>query len=175
MTSSSSRHLPARACEGFRVALAPSGHYRRHREMRTPRIRTPAALATRAAERSTITRGLSVCAALAACCWLPATAGAAPRDVIRVGGPSAPSDPKVAVVASGDSRAGRSFSVVNGKGRKVLSGRLRGAPGSPAPWRRAATADLSKVTAPGSYTVRVGKLSSPKWVVAADARSRQVR
>jgi hypothetical protein len=61
--------------------------------------------------------GLAGVAALA----LPVGAAAAPHDVIRTGGPSAPSDPKVAIVASSDLLAGRGFTVVNGKGKRVAA------------------------------------------------------
>jgi len=42
---------------------------------------------------------------------LAAPAAAAPPTVIRTGGPSAPGDPKLAVVAGG--KAGKRFTVVN--------------------------------------------------------------
>jgi hypothetical protein len=101
-------------------------------------------------------------AALALC----APASAAPRPVIRVGGPSAPADSKVAIVASSRRLAGRRFEVVGARGGRVLSGRLRPAAGSPAPWRFAARADLSAISRPGAYRVRVGGLRSPPWVVS---------
>ncbi len=96
----------------------------------------------------------------------PAAAVAAvPPPVIRTGGPSRPADPKIAVVASDRPLAGRAFTVVDRSGRVVLRGRLRPATGTPKPWRHAATADLSKVTRKGTYTVRaVGRRSRP-WKV----------
>ncbi len=96
-------------------------------------------------------------------------AAAAPPNLIRVGGPSAPSDPKLAVVASSDSLAGRRFVVTGRGGRVVLRGRLRRAAGSPDPWKHAAIADLSKVKAPGRYRVRVGDLRSRPWQVSSTA------
>ncbi len=96
-------------------------------------------------------------------------ASGAPPDTIRVGGPSAPTDPKLAIVASRRSLAGRGFTVSGASGGVVLRGRLRRAPGSSAPWRRAAIADLSAVTAPGSYRVRVGTLRSKPWQVDSAA------
>jgi hypothetical protein len=75
----------------------------------------------------------------------------------------------VAIVASSRSLVGRGFAVEDASGRVVLRGRLRRAPGAAAPWRRAAVADLSAVTAPGSYRVRVGGLRSKRWRVDATA------
>jgi endoglucanase len=100
---------------------------------------------------------------------------AAPPDVIRTGGPSAPSAPKVAVVGTSQRVAGDRFRVVNGAGRTVLRGRLKPARGSPRPWRFAATADLSGISKPGRYRVRAaGEVSRP-WVVDRGAVSRLVR
>jgi endoglucanase len=59
------------------------------------------------------------------------------------------------------------FDVLKGR-RVVLRGRLRRAPGTAAPWRRAFRADLTKLRAPGRYVVRVGRLRSRPWVVRAD-------
>lgn len=106
-------------------------------------------------------------------CAAPAVA--APPSAIRTGGPSAPGDSKVAVVAAGTPLAGRRFTVVTASGRTVLRGALRRAAGSPAPWRFAATADLSAVKAPGRYRVRAAGLTSPPWTVSAGARSALVR
>ena len=84
---------------------------------------------------------------------LAAPAVAAPRPVIRTGGPSAPGDPKVAVVAGG--KAGKRFTVVNNaSGRVVKRGRLKRAKGSAKPWRRAATADLGVLEAGRSALVQ---------------------
>ncbi len=92
-------------------------------------------------------------------------ATAAVPDAIRVGGPSSPADVKIAIVGSRVARTGRGFSVLDSGGRTVLRGRLRAAAGTAAPWRRAATADLSALRRPGSYRVRVGRLTSRPWVV----------
>src|SRR5215208_6778006 len=105
----------------------------------------------------------------------PAVASAAPPDVIRTGGPSRPADAKVAVVASARNLAGRQFRVLDGSGATVLRGKLRRAPGARAPWKRAALADLSAITAPGSYRVAVGRLRSRAWVVADDAPAGAIR
>jgi hypothetical protein len=99
-------------------------------------------------------------------------AAAAPPTVIRTGGPSAPGDPKLAVVAGG--RAGKRFAVVNASGRVVKRGRLKRAKGSAKPWRRAATADLG-VLRPGRYRVRAAGRTSRPWVVSDAARSALVR
>jgi endoglucanase len=113
--------------------------------------------------------------AVAASVVLAASAAAAPPDVIRAGGPSAPRDPKVAIVATAHAVTGHRFRVVNASGGTVLRGRLRKATGSARPWRFAATADLSSLRKPGRYRVlAAGKRSRP-WIVARDARSRLVR
>ena len=101
-----------------------------------------------------------------------APAAAAPPTVIRTGGPSAPGDPKLAVVAGG--KAGKRFTVVNASGRVVKRGRLKRAKGSPKPWRRAATADLGVLKA-GRYRVRAAGKTSRPWVVSPTARSALVR
>ncbi len=107
---------------------------------------------------------------------VPSRAASGPPNVIRVGGPSDPDDPKIAVVGSSTNLAGSRFRVVDeATGLVVLSGRLRRAPrsrvrgGGPAPWAYAETADLSAVTTPGSYRVRVGRKRSDVWVVKDDA------
>ena len=101
----------------------------------------------------------------------PASAAAAPPDVIRTGGPSRPPDAKVAVVATAKPTAGKRFRVLDSVGATVLSGKLTRAPGKATPWKRATLADLSAVTAPGTYRVVAGKLRSRPWVVADDAAS----
>jgi hypothetical protein len=90
---------------------------------------------------------------------------ASPPSVIRTGGPSAPGDTKVAIVASAGNLAGKRFRVLDASGAVVLSGKLGRAPGRAAPWKRAATADLSAVGTPGTYRVAVGRLRSRPWVV----------
>jgi hypothetical protein len=77
-------------------------------------------------------------------------------DQIRVGGPAAPSDSKVAVVGSADPLVGEQFTVVAANGRTVMTETLQAADESPSPWQHAARADFSAVTAPGSYVINVG-------------------
>ncbi len=99
----------------------------------------------------------------------PAAAGATPT-VIRVGGPSAPGDAKVAIVASERNLGGRPFSVIR-DGSVVLRGRLRPAPGSSRPWAHAYRANLSRVEQIGRYRVRAaGETSRPWRVVGANTR-----
>jgi hypothetical protein len=100
---------------------------------------------------------------------------AAVPDTIRVGGPSAPADPKVAIVASEGRLAGRRFTVRTSAGRAVLVGTLRPAEGSPSPWRHAARADLSEITSPGSYGIEVGSLRSPPWKIDPSAERELLR
>ncbi len=94
-------------------------------------------------------------------------ASAAPPDAIRVGGPSKPEDAKVAIVASKARLAGRTFRVLDAQNRTVLRGKLKKAPGSSAPWRNAAVADLGAVRAEGRFRVAVGALRSRAWIVRA--------
>jgi hypothetical protein len=93
-----------------------------------------------------------------------AAAAGVPHTVIRTGGPSAPGDPKVAIVASRGAVAHHRFSVVGPHG-VVLRGRLKGVAGDPDPWRHAASADLSRVRKPGQYRIRAGGVTSRAWVV----------
>jgi hypothetical protein len=105
---------------------------------------------------------------------LVAAAGV-PDTVVRTGGPSAPGDPKVAIVASQQPLAGKRFKVV-GKGGVVLRGRLRGVPGEADPWRHAAAADWSGVRRPGRYRVVArGARSRPWTVTRASAIPRLLR
>ena len=97
---------------------------------------------------------------------VPATAAATP-GAIRVGGPSAPSEAKVAVVGADRSLAGSRFVVRDRGGKVVERGKLKRAPGKPDPWKHAYLADLSEVREPGSYRVFAGGLSSRAWKVAA--------
>ncbi len=106
---------------------------------------------------------------------LPASAPAAPATAIRVGGPSAPGDAKVALVGTGARLAGRRFTVVDRRGRTVLRGRLTAASGSPSPWRRVWRADLSRITRPGAYRVRAAGRTSRAWTVRSGASSAPVR
>ena len=109
---------------------------------------------------------LTLMSALTAC-----AAQAAPPDAVRVGGPSAPADSKIAIVGSATRLAGKRFTVVDPGGKTVLSGKLTASPGTPAPWKFASRADLSKITTPGSYKVRVGRLTSRAWVVKTGAQT----
>lgn len=103
--------------------------------------------------------------ALAAMLIHPPTGLAAPATAIRTGGPSAPGDAKIAIVAGGSSLRGAPFRVWRG-GRVVLRGRLRPAPGSAAPWPSAFRADLSSIRRPGAYRLRVAGLTSRPWRVS---------
>ena len=63
-----------------------------------------------------------------------AGAGAAgPPSVIRVGGPSAPDESKVAVIGSNHDLRGHRFSVSDGDGDVVLRGKLNRRPGPAGP------------------------------------------
>ncbi len=89
-------------------------------------------------------------------------------EVLRVGGPSAPGDTKIALLSSSVNRAGQPFDVIDATGNKVLTGTLaKGV--NPAPWKFAATADLSAISIPGAYQVRAGGLVSRPWEVRAGA------
>ena len=103
------------------------------------------------------------------------TAVAAVPDQIRVGGPSAPAESKVAVVGSEASLVGARFTVRSRRGDAVLTGSLEPAAGAPSPWPHAARADLSGVTTPGTYVIGVGGLRSPPWIVDASAERRLLR
>jgi endoglucanase len=96
---------------------------------------------------------------------------AAPADAtpskIRTGGPSAPSDPKVAVVGTDQDLGGKPYVVLDGSGATVGTGSLHRAPGIPKPWSHAYTAPLTGAYSPGRYRVRVPALgqTSPSWIV----------
>ena len=108
-------------------------------------------------------------AALAASLLAPAAVVATPTQ-IRVGGPSAPGDAKVAIVAAEGNLQGALFRVERGDDT-VLNGQLRRAAGSSAPWRHAYRADFSSIRTPGVYRIRAaGKLSRP-WRVRAGGSS----
>jgi endoglucanase len=102
-------------------------------------------------------------------------ASAAPPDAIRTGGPSSPADSKIAIVGSSGSLAGRRFTVVDAKGKRILSGTLTKAKGSPLPWKSASAADLSAVKTPGTYRVKAGNLTSRPWIVADGVRAAMIR
>jgi endoglucanase len=106
---------------------------------------------------------------------LTASAAAAPPDSIRTGGPSAPADSKVVLVGASRSQAGNAFTVVDAKGKRVLTGKLTKAKGSPQPWATAAQGDLSRLAKPGSYRIKVGKLTSRPWIVRSDARAAMIK
>lgn len=141
------------------------------------------------AHRATRHRIVAAGAAALAGCTLAGTATGAPADavhaaraarsgppdVIRTGGPSAPADAKVAIVAARRPLTNKPFKVVSASGKVVLAGRLKKATGPVAPWRYAASADLSKVTRPGRYRVRAAGLLSRAWVVDPNARPQLVR
>jgi hypothetical protein len=114
----------------------------------------------------TLLTALLAVVALAASAAAAEGRGGSPPGAIRVGGPSAPDESKVAIVGSRRSLAGRRFSVrAADGGGVVLRGKLRRAPGRAAPWRHAYAADLSRLREPGSYVVRVGRLRSRPWSV----------
>jgi endoglucanase len=95
---------------------------------------------------------------------LPAAAAGRP-PIVRTGGPSAPRERKIAIVAGRPALAGSRFRVYRG-GRLVMGGRLQSAAGSPAPWRAAFRADLSRVRRPGVYEIRVGGARPRRWRVS---------
>lgn len=112
---------------------------------------------------------LSASAACVASVLLGAAgASAGPASAIRVGGPSAPGEAKVAIVGSSRDLEGRPYVVLRG-GAAVGGGRLVAAPGRPAPWPHAYRAPLRPSSTPGSYRVRVPALglTSRPWVVRA--------
>ncbi len=91
------------------------------------------------------------------------------RTVIRVGGPSAPGEPKVAIVGSDRNLSGKRFEVLRAPDTPAGAGRLRRAPGDPAPFAHAYSAKLGPRTAqPGTYHVQVGPITSRGWQVHAD-------
>jgi endoglucanase len=102
--------------------------------------------------------------AIGALLLTPASGIAAPASVIRTGGPSAPGDAKVAIVAGPASLEGSRFAVYRGR-KIVLRGRLRPAPGRSAPWSDAFRADLSSLRRPGAYRVHAAGHTSRRWLV----------
>lgn len=100
---------------------------------------------------------------------------AAPRDVIRTGGPSAPGDVKVAIIGSRADLRGERFAVTGPGGHVALRGHLHRAPGSAKPWHRAFSADLTEVAEPGSYRVEIAGLRSRPWRVTPDASPQAIR
>jgi hypothetical protein len=73
----------------------------------------------------------------------PSTAVAAPAAKVRVGGPGAPVESKVAIVGTNRALAGDRFVVRDSGGHIVLRGHLRRARGRPDPWRHAYAVDLT--------------------------------
>jgi hypothetical protein len=112
--------------------------------------------------------------ALASVFFAPCAAGATPPAAIRVGGPSAPGEAKVAIVAGSPALQGSRFTVKQAR-RVVLRGRLRPAPGSAAPWPAAFRADLSRLRRPGTYRVHAAGLVSRPWVVSKRGSADLVR
>jgi hypothetical protein len=105
--------------------------------------------------------------ALVAALAIPVSANAGTPSVIRTGGPSAPSDPKAAVVGTDRDLAGKRYVVIDASGATVGTGSLQGAAGTPKPWGHAYTATLTGADSPGRYRVRVPALdkTSPSWIV----------
>ena len=105
--------------------------------------------------------------ALVAALAIPVSANAGTPSVIRTGGPSAPSDPKAAVVGTDRDLAGKRYVVIDASGATVGTGSLHGAAGTPKPWGHAYTAPLTGADSPGRYRVRVPALgqTSPAWMV----------
>jgi endoglucanase len=94
-------------------------------------------------------------------------AASVPGPVVRTGGPSAATDPKVAIEASQKVLAGKQFKVLNARGKTVAKGKLKAVKGAAAPWKHAAAADWSKVTRPGSYRIKAGGATSRPWQVTS--------
>ncbi len=114
-------------------------------------------------------RGLAAGLLAGAAATAPAPASAAPANVIRTGGPSAPAESKVAIVGSNRALADKPFLVLDRGGSVARRGQLRRAAGTPAPWRHAYGARLGSLPA-GSYRVRVPALdlTSRPWIVKPD-------
>ena len=110
-------------------------------------------------------------ASVAAAAVPTAAAAKSPPPKILVGGPSAPSEPKVAIVGGSRSLSRDRFTVRDAAGKVVLRGRLQSARGKPDPWEHTFRADLSRITAPGRYRVSVGKLRSRPWTVTDGAEA----
>ncbi len=103
-------------------------------------------------------------ATLVAGALLAPEAGAV-KAQIRVGGPSAPGEPMVAIVGSDSNLAGKRYVVRQVGGKVVNRGKLTKAPGKPAPWKHAYAANLGEL-GPGSYRVAAGRLGSRPWTVS---------
>jgi hypothetical protein len=78
-------------------------------------------------------RMVPVAVVLAAAIAAVAPAEASIPGEIRTGGPSAPGDPKIAIVGTDRDLAGRRYVVLDGAGAPVGAGRLTGHVGPPPP------------------------------------------
>jgi endoglucanase len=110
-------------------------------------------------------RSLASLLVLAVVLLAPTATLAAPTGAIRTGGPSAPDDAKVAIVAGPRSLAGSVFRVYRGK-KLVLRGHLRRGPHGSAPWPAAFRANVSRLHGPARYTVRAAGRRSRPWLVS---------
>jgi hypothetical protein len=108
-------------------------------------------------------RAVAIALALAAPALAAPAANGLPTK-IRTGGPSSPSEPTVAIVASDKNLSGRHFNVSK-NGRLRLRGTLHKAPGSPAPWRHAYFASFSSILQGGSFRIRAAGTKSRLWRV----------
>ncbi len=105
--------------------------------------------------------------ALALALAIPAAAHAAVPSKVRTGGPSAPSDPKVAILGTDRNLGGKRYVVIDGTGATVGTGSLHRAAGTPKPWAHAYRARLTGAGTPGRYRLRVPALgqTSRAWIV----------
>lgn len=94
----------------------------------------------------------------------PAIAGAAPT-VIRTGGPTAPGEKKVAIVASDHNLYGEPFRVVAAGGKTLYRGHLKPADGFHRPWRLAYHADFSVLSGPARVRILTQGLRSRPWTI----------
>jgi len=112
--------------------------------------------------------------AIAATLAVPTAAQAAVPSKIRTGGPSAPGDPKVAILGTDRNLVGRPYVVIDGSGNTVGSGNLHSFPGLTAsPWKHAYLAPLNGADSPGAYRVRVPSIgqTSRSWIVRPSGSS----
>lgn len=112
-----------------------------------------------------MTLRLSALLAVAFALTLPASAAAARADAIRTGGPSAPGNAKVAIVAGPRALAGTVFRVYRGH-ELALRGHLRRGPHASAPWPATFRANFTRLRRPGRYTVVAGGRRSRSWLVS---------
>ena len=94
------------------------------------------------------------------------SAEAAPT-VVRAGGPSSPTESKVAIIGSDRRLRGARFRVLDERGSVVFTGPVQNVRGYHRPWRHAFKADFSSLRVPGRYVVRVAGRSSRPWTVRA--------